>query len=409
MFVGVGASRVRDLFKQAKENAPCIIFLDEIDAVGRRRGGGFNSGGHDEREQTLNAILVEMDGFEASDQVIVIAGTNRLDVLDPALTRPGRFDRSIQVPLPDVKGRAEILAVHAKKVKMGPDVDLARIAKATPMFSGADLAALINESAIIATMAEKDFIEHTDLEEARDKVRWGRANKSRRIEQQEREATAYHEAGHAVLQMLLKDADPLHKVTIIPRGQAMGVTFSLPEKDRYGYSRRFMEATMRVLCAGRLAEGRHTGDISSGAGMDIQMVTAYARAMVLKWGMSDRLGFVNYSGEDSREMYIPEKDYSPETARIIDEEIRRISDEAYDEARRMVEQHWTAIDAVAQALLKYETLTRDEVERLMRGEKLEKSTVSDLLQREFAVSKPAAAPTAGPDAEPPTGALPSPA
>jgi cell division protease FtsH len=409
MFVGVGASRVRDLFKQAKENAPCIIFLDEIDAVGRRRGGGFNSGGHDEREQTLNAILVEMDGFEASDQVIVIAGTNRLDVLDPALTRPGRFDRSIQVPLPDVKGRAEILAVHAKKVKMGPDVDLARIAKATPMFSGADLAALINESAIIATMAEKDFIEQSDLEEARDKVRWGRANKSRRIEQQEREATAYHEAGHAVLQMLLKDADPLHKVTIIPRGQAMGVTFSLPEKDRYGYSRRFMEATMRVLCAGRLAEGRHTGDISSGAGMDIQMVTAYARAMVLKWGMSDRLGFVNYAGEDSREMYIPEKDYSPETARIIDEEIRRISDEAYDEARRMVEQHWTAIDAVAQALLKYETLTRDEVEKLMRGEKLEKSTVSDLLQREFAASKPAPAPAAGPDAEPPAGALPSPA
>jgi cell division protease FtsH len=277
------------------------------------------------------------------------------------------------------------------------------------MFSGADLAALINESAIIATMAEKDFIEHADLEEARDKVRWGRANKSRRIEQQEREATAYHEAGHAVLQLLLKDADPLHKVTIIPRGQAMGVTFSLPEKDRYGYSRRFMEATMRVLCAGRLAEGRHTGDISSGAGMDIQMVTSYARAMVLKWGMSDRLGFVNYAGEDSREMYIPEKDYSPETARIIDEEIRRLSDEAYDEARRMVEQHWTAIDAVAQALLKYETLTRDEVEKLMRGEKLEKSTVSDLLQREFAAAKPAPAPAAGPDAEPPAGALPSPA
>jgi cell division protease FtsH len=314
------------------------------------------------------------------------------------------------VPLPDVKGRAEILAVHAKKVKMGPDVDLARIAKATPMFSGADLAALINESAIIATMAEKDFIEQSDLEEARDKVRWGRANKSRRIEQQEREATAYHEAGHAVLQMLLKDADPLHKVTIIPRGQAMGVTFSLPEKDRYGYSRRFMEATMRVLCAGRLAEGRHTGDISSGAGMDIQMVTSYARAMVLKWGMSDRLGFVNYSGEDSREMYIPEKDYSPETARIIDEEIRRLSDEAYDEARRMVDQHWTAIEAVAQALLRYETLTRDEVEKLMRGEKLEKSTVSDLLQREFAAAKPAPTPAAaGPDAEPPPGALPSPA
>ncbi len=410
MFVGVGASRVRDLFKQAKENAPCIIFLDEIDAVGRRRGGGFNSGGHDEREQTLNAILVEMDGFEASDQVIVIAGTNRNDVLDPALTRPGRVDRSITVPLPDVAGRAEILAVHAKKVKMGPDVDLVRIAKATPMFSGADLAALINESAIIATMADKDFIELIDLEEARDKVRWGRANKSRRIEQQEREATAYHEAGHAVLQMLLKDADPLHKVTIIPRGQAMGVTFSLPDRDRYGYSRKFMLATMRVLCAGRLAEERSTGDVSSGAGMDIQMVTAYARAMVLKWGMSDRLGFVNYAGEDTREAFIPEKDYSPETARIIDEEIRRISDAAYDEARRLIEANWEHIEAVAQALLKYETLSRDEVERLMRGERLDKASVADLLQREFSTPRPAAPEGAPePDSDAPPDALPSPA
>jgi cell division protease FtsH len=410
MFVGVGASRVRDLFKQAKENAPCIIFLDEIDAVGRRRGGGFNSGGHDEREQTLNAILVEMDGFEASDQVIVIAGTNRLDVLDPALTRPGRFDRSIQVPLPDVKGRAEILAVHAKKVKMGPDVDLARIAKATPMFSGADLAALINESAIIATMAEKDFIEQNDLEEARDKVRWGRANKSRRVEQQEREATAYHEAGHAVLQMLLKDADPLHKVTIIPRGQALGATFSLPEKDRYGFGRKHVLATLRVLCGGRIAEERKTGDVSSGASMDIKMCTQYARAMILQWGMSDRLGFVNYAGSDSRELFLPEKDYSPETARVIDEETRRFIDDAYTEARRLLDEHWDKVVAVSEALLKYETLQRDDIDRLMRGEPMGKPTIADMLSAEASRPRPAVEATPAKDSGPELGgAMPSPA
>ena len=229
MFVGVGASRVRDLFKQAKDNSPCIIFLDEVDAVGRRRGGGFTTGGHDEREQTLNAILVEMDGFDANAQVIVIAATNRADVLDPALTRPGRFDRTVGVQFPDVAGRRQILSVHAKKVKMGPDVNLERMARSTPMFSGADLAAIINEAAILATMLDKDFIEMTDMEEARDKIRFGRAKKSRRIEQQERVATAYHESGHAILQVLLADADPLHKVTIIPRGNMLGVTFSLPE------------------------------------------------------------------------------------------------------------------------------------------------------------------------------------
>jgi cell division protease FtsH len=409
MFVGVGASRVRDLFKQAKENSPCIIFLDEIDAVGRRRGGGFNTGGHDEREQTLNAILVEMDGFEASDQVIVIAATNRADVLDPALTRPGRFDRVVGVSLPDVAGRRQILGVHIKKIKVAADVDLDKLARATPMFSGADLAALINEAAIIATMGDKDLVEMADLEEARDKVRWGRAKKSRKIEEQERVATAYHEAGHAVVQVLSPDADPLHKVTIIPRGQAMGVTFSLPEKDRYGYGRRYCEATMRVLCAGRIAEGRKTGDTSSGAGMDIRMVTRLARAMVLEWGMSERLGFVNYRGEDSRETFIPEKDYSPDTARLIDEEVRRLADGAYDQANRLVDQHWQGVVAVAEALLKHETLSRDDVERLMRGEQVSKPTVADLLGAEMA--KPAA-PTAGarPDeGTPPAGAIPSPA
>ena len=413
MFVGVGASRVRDLFKQAKENSPCIIFLDEIDAVGRRRGGGFSSGGHDEREQTLNAILVEMDGFDANTQVIVIASTNRPDVLDPALTRPGRFDRQVAVNLPDLIGRRQILAVHSKKVKLAPDVDLEKVARGTPMFSGADLAALINEAAIIATMADKDFVELADLEEARDKVRFGRANKSRKIEQQERVATAYHEAGHAVLQVLLEHADPLHKVTIIPRGQAMGATFSLPEKDRYGFGRKHVLATLRVLCGGRIAEERKTGDTSSGASMDIRMATQYARAMILQWGMSDRLGFVNYAGSDTREMFLPEKDYSPETARIIDEETRRLIDEAYEEARRILDLHWDKVAAVADALLKYETLSKDDVDRIMRGEMVAKPSVADLLAAETARPRPAATDARpaddGPAPDVGGGALPSPA
>src|SRR5258707_11132992 len=247
MFVGVGASRVRDLFKQAKDNSPCIIFLDEIDAVGRRRGSGFSSGGHDEREQTLNAILVEMDGFDTNDQVIVCAATNRVDVLDPALTRPGRFDRQIYVPLPDVKGRLEILKVHSRKVKLGQKVDMMKLARATPGFSGADLAAIINESALGATLAGKEFIEQDDLEEARDKVRFGRANKSRVMDEKEKIATAYHEAGHAVVQYLLRpDSDPIHKVTIIPRGRALGASMSLPEKDRYTHSKRWCVAFIKT-------------------------------------------------------------------------------------------------------------------------------------------------------------------
>lgn len=411
MFVGVGASRVRDLFKQAKENSPCIIFLDEIDAVGRRRGGGFSSGGHDEREQTLNAILVEMDGFEASDQVIVVAATNRADVLDPALTRPGRFDRVVGVSPPDVVGRRQILGVHSKKVKLGPDVNLDKIARATPSFSGADLAALINEAAIIATMSDKDVIEMVDFEEARDKVRWGRAKKSRKIEEQERIATAYHEAGHAVVQVLNDDADPLHKVTIIPRGQAMGTTFSLPEKDRYGYGRKYCEATMRVLCAGRIAEAKKTGDISSGAGMDIKMVTRIARAMVLEWGMSERLGFVSYKGEDSREAFVAEKDYSPETAHLIDEEIRHMAEQAFADTARLIDQHWEQVVAVAEALLKYETLSKDDVDRVMRGEAPAKPTVADLLGAEMANAAPKGvlpAPAIKTD-DGPTGAIPLPA
>ena len=390
MFVGVGASRVRDLFKQAKDNSPCIIFLDEIDAVGRRRGGGFTTGGHDEREQTLNAILVEMDGFEANDQIIVIAATNRSDVLDPALTRPGRFDRQVLVPLPDLVGRHGIIKVHAKKIKTGPDVNLERLARGTPMFSGADIAAIINEAAILATMTNKPHVEMSDLEEARDKVRFGRARKSRRIEEEERVATAYHEAGHAIIQALLEHADPLHKVTIIPRGQALGATFSLPEKDRHGLGGKFLLATLQVLCGGRLAEYRKTGDVSSGAAMDIQQATQFVRHMILEWGMSERLGFVDYSGTDTRETFIPEREYSEETARIIDEEIKRLIDEAYAGAKSIIDKHWTEVTAIAEALLKYETLQGEEVDRLLRGEPLEKPTVAELLEQEAARATPSA-------------------
>ena len=381
MFVGVGASRVRDLFKQAKDNSPCIIFLDEIDAVGRRRGGGFTTGGHDEREQTLNAILVEMDGFEATDQVIVIAATNRVDVLDPALTRPGRFDRTVAVQLPDVEGRAQILAVHVKKVKTGDDLDLERLARATPGFSGADLAALINEAAIIATMADKDVVEMEDFEEARDKVRWGRARRSRKVEEEDRVATAYHEAGHAVLQHMLEDADPLHKVTILPRGRAAGVSFSLPEKDRQGYGLKFLEATLKVACGGRIAEEMKTGDVSNGASADIRMVSRIARAMVTEWGMSPRVGFVAHA-HDENESPFAERDYSEETSRIIDEEVKRIVDTAYDGATKLLNQNWDKVVAVAEALLRHETLLADDVDKLIKGQRLSKPTVADLLAAE---------------------------
>ncbi len=412
MFVGVGASRVRDLFKQAKESSPCIIFLDEIDAVGRRRGGGFTTGGHDEREQTLNAILVEMDGFNSTDGVIVVAATNRADVLDPALTRPGRFDRQIIVPRPDVKGRLEILRVHAKKVKLGPDVDLEKVARATPMFSGADLAAIINEAAIAATLHNKDFVEQEDLEEARDKVKFGRARKSRVREKEDNKLAAYHEAGHAILQALLPDADPLHKVTIIPRGESGGATFSLPQKDRMGYAAKWLNATMRVLCGGRIAEEKAMGDMSSGASMDIAQVTQIARSMVLEWGMSNRLGFVRYAGADTREMFQADRDYSDETARLIDEEIRRMVDSSYADAKRMLEEHWEKVVAVAEALLKHETLSADEVHRLMRGEPLNKPTVSELLAAEAkksAASTPPPPSSGKTDTDLPPGIMPRPA
>jgi cell division protease FtsH len=409
MFVGVGASRVRDLFKQAKDSSPCIIFLDEIDAVGRRRGSGFNQGGHDEREQTLNAILVEMDGFTPADGVIVIAATNRADVLDPALVRPGRFDRQVVVPLPDVKGRLEILRVHAKKVKMGPAVDMERVAKMTPMFSGADLAAIINEAAISATLADKDFVEQSDLEEARDKIKFGRSRKSRVREKEENKLVAYHEAGHAVLQAMLKDADPLHKVTIIPRGPTGGATFSLPSKDRMGYSLKWLQATMRIVCGGRIAEERAMGDVSSGAQQDILQVTNIARAMILEWGMSEKLGFVRYAPSDTKESFTSDKDYSQETARLIDEEVRRLVDIAFTDAKRLLEESWEKVVAVAEALLKYETLSGEDVEKILAGQALARPTVTEMLVaqaqklREAGGNKPTPAP------EIPPGAMPSPA
>lgn len=388
MFVGVGASRVRDLFKQAKDNSPCIIFLDEIDAIGRKRGAAFIGGGHDEREQTLNAILVEMDGFDTNDQVIVIAATNRSDILDRALTRPGRFDRQVVVPLPDLKGRSEILKVHAKKVKMGPDADLERLARGTPMFSGADLAAIINEAALMATMENKDYIEMVDLEEARDKVRWGRAKKSRVIDQKEKEITAYHEAGHALVQSLLDDADPLHKVSIIPRGPMGGATFALPEKDRTIFTKKYCMALLQVCFGGRIAEEMSCGDISSGAQSDIQQATSIARQMVLTWGMSDELGLISYGPDPAikETLYtLPgEKEYSEKTAEAIDKEVKKITSEAYQKARELIEVNKDKLDQIATALLKYETLDANDVNLILQGKQLDKPTVTDLLAAEQA-------------------------
>jgi cell division protease FtsH len=383
MFVGVGASRVRDLFKSAKENSPCIIFLDEIDAIGKKRGPGFVSGGHDEREQTLNAILVEMDGFDTNDQVIVMAATNRGDILDKALTRPGRFDRQVYIPLPDVKGRTEILKIHARKVKTGPDVDLEVIARGTPMFSGADLEAIINEAAISATMNNKEFVEMEDLEEARDKVRWGRQKRSRAVDQADKKITAYHEAGHTLVQSLLKDADPLHKVSIIPRGPMGGATFSLPEKDRTHYTKKYCMAEIQVCFGGRIAEEIFCDDISSGAQADIKMATSLAREMVQTWGMSEELGPIDYSPQ-TPDIYtgMGGAEYSQKTAEVIDAEVKKILDNAYKAAREIIENNKGKLQAIADTLLKYETLDASEVKIILDGGTLNKPTVGDLLKAE---------------------------
>ena len=401
MFVGVGASRVRDLFKQAKDSSPCIIFLDEIDAVGRRRGVGFGGGGHDEREQTLNAILVEMDGFESSDQVIVIAATNRMDVLDPALTRPGRFDRQIEVPLPDLRGRFDILKIYAAKVECSPDIDLHLTARGTPMFSGADLAALVNEAAIAATMSGKDSVGQEDLEEARDKVRWGRAKRSRNVDEKEKIIAAYHEAGHALVQISLPDADPLHKVTILARGGGMGgATFSLPEKDRNIFTRSYCHALLCVCLGGRLAEEMFCNDVSSGAAADISHASEVARRMVLDWGMSDKLGFIRYSPNPQKQTFTFEgKDYSDKTAETIDQEILAIMAHAETETRQLLDTNRQNVENIAQAVLKYETLNAEDVQSILDGRVLDKPTVGDLISLEKQKDAPAPEPEPEPTPE----------
>ncbi len=374
MFVGVGASRVRDLFAQAKDNSPCIIFIDEIDAVGRKRGQGVSSGGHDEREQTLNAILVEMDGFASTDKVIVIAATNRVDVLDPALLRPGRFDRHIFVSLPDIAGREQILNVHADKVKIGPSVDLALIARGTPGFSGADLESLINEAALHAARSEQEHILQKDLEYARDRVAFGREKKSgsRAMPERERVITAYHEAGHTILQCLVEGADDLHKVTIIPRGRALGATMHLPNEDRHTHARGKLLGDMTILYGGRIAEELFCGDITTGASNDIERATALARHMVYEWGMSERMGPMKYT--EDREHLLGGEEHavlaSGETRRELDQEVRRIIDAQYARARQTIEQHRDAVERIARALLEWETLDAAQVKLLIDGQEL---------------------------------------
>ncbi len=370
MFVGVGASRVRDLFRQARESAPCIVFLDEIDAVGRRRGTGLG-GGHDEREQTLNQILVEMDGFDTEQGIILLAATNRPDVLDPALMRPGRFDRQIVLNLPDVRGREQILAIHSRKVRLHASVDLGRIARATPGFSGADLEALVNEAALMAVTRGRDAVETPDLEEARDKLRFGRSRKSMVMTENERRLTAFHEAGHALMTVLTEKADPLHKVTIIPRGMALGVTMSLPEKDRYGLSRGEILARLRVCFGGRVAEQLVCGDITSGAQNDIEQATELARMMVTKWGMSEKVGPVSYA-EGEEHLFLGREvtrtqNHSEAVAVVIDQEIKRFLDEAFAATVSTLQTNLDALHRVAEALLERETLDGAEVEILVKG------------------------------------------
>ena len=370
MFVGVGASRVRDMFEQARKHAPCLIFIDEIDAVGRSRGVGLG-GGNDEREQTLNALLVEMDGFEGQEGIIIIAATNRPDVLDPALLRPGRFDRQVVVNLPDIKGREAILKVHAAKVKLAENVDLRIIARGTPGYSGAELANLLNEAALMAARANKFEIQMSDLEEARDKVRWGSERRSMALSEEEKRITAWHESGHAILNILLPHTDPLHKVTIIPRGQALGVTMSLPEEDVRNRTRNQMLSMITMAMGGRIAEKMVTSDISTGAAGDIKMATQLARNMVCHWGMSDRLGPVLY-GEDNEYILLGRdmvrgKEYSNETANLIDKEVKRLIDESYANAEDLIHTNKDKVELIANALLENETLSGEEVEYLMKN------------------------------------------
>ena len=375
MFVGVGASRVRDLFEQGKAHAPCIIFVDEIDAVGRHRGAGLG-GGHDEREQTLNALLVEMDGFESNEGVILLAATNRPDVLDPALLRPGRFDRQVVVDSPDVKGREGILRVHAKKLPLADDVELSLIARGTPGMSGADLANICNEAALLAARRGADKVIMDDFELAKDKVMLGAERRSLVLTERERKLTAYHEAGHAVLGLKVPGLDPVHKVTIVPRGRALGITASLPEEDRHSYTRDWMEGQLAMLFGGRVAEEVIFGerDVTTGAGNDIERATNMARRMVTSFGMSEVIGLVAID-ESEHEVFLgrdlsQRRQISEHTARIVDQEVKRIIDEAHDKAREVIEANRDLLEAIAQALLERETLDRDEIQMLARGETL---------------------------------------
>ena len=375
MFVGVGASRVRDMFEQAKKNAPCIIFIDEIDAVGRHRGAGLG-GGNDEREQTLNQLLVEMDGFEANEGVILIAATNRPDVLDPALLRPGRFDRQVTVPNPDVNGREKILKVHVRNVPLAPNVDLKIIARGTPGFSGADLMNLVNEAALMAARRNKRLVTMAEFEDAKDKVMMGAERKSLAMTPEEKKNTAYHEAGHAIIALMLsKTIDPIHKATIIPRGRSLGMVMTLPESDRYNWTYEKALARLVMLFGGREAEIITFGNdkVTTGASGDIQMATSLARSMVMEWGMSEKLGRVRYKANE-QEVFLGHSvsqstNMSEETAKLIDEEVRRLIEYGETEARKIITKHKKQFTAVAEALLEYETLTGDELRGLMAGEK----------------------------------------
>ncbi len=372
MFVGVGASRVRDMFEQAKKNAPCIVFIDEIDAVGRARGVGIG-GGNDEREQTLNQLLVEMDGFEANEGVIIIAATNRKDVLDPALLRPGRFDRQIHVPNPDIKGREKILSVHARKVPLGPDVDLRTIARGSPGFSGADLMNLVNEAALMAARAGRRFVTMVDFENATDKVMMGAERRSMVLTPEQKEMTAYHEAGHAIVGMSLPKCDPVYKATIIPRGGALGMVMSLPEMDRLNWHKDQCEQRIAMTMAGKAAEILKYGDeaVSNGPSGDIQQASALARAMVLRWGMSNVVGNIDYA--EAHEGYSGNAggfSVSAETKRLIEQEVKRLIDEGYETAKRILNERHEDWDRLAKGLLEYETLTGDEIRKVIAGEKL---------------------------------------
>ena len=382
MFVGVGASRVRDMFEQGKKNAPCIIFIDEIDAVGRHRGAGLG-GGNDEREQTLNQLLVEMDGFESNEGVILIAATNRPDVLDPALLRPGRFDRQIQVPNPDIIGREKILKVHMKKVPLAPDVDGRVIARGTPGFSGADLANLVNEAALLAARTGKRVVTMSDFEMAKDKVMMGAERRSMVMTEEEKSLTAYHEAGHALVGIHMPKTDPLHKVTIIPRGRALGVTMNLPERDQLSYSEIMLKSRLAMMYGGRVAEELTFGkeNVTTGAGNDIQQATSMARRMVTEYGFSDKLGRLRYS-DNEEEVFLGHsvarsKNVSDATAAMIDDEVRRLVEEAESEAHRILVKHGDELEIIARALLEYETLSGEDVSALLKGEDISRNDGDD--------------------------------